>query len=847
MTKYDHAAWEKKWQRVWQENGTFAARMGGEKSKKAYVLEMFPYPSGRIHMGHVRNYAMGDVIARYRLANGFDVLHPMGWDGFGMPAENAAMAHNTHPKTWTYNNIAAMRKQLQALGFGLDWSREFATCDPEYYGQQQKIFLAFWKAGLVYRKSSRVNWDPVDQTVLANEQVIDGRGWRSGALVESRELTQWFFKITDYAQQLLDGLKGLKRWPEKVRAMQANWIGRSEGLQFCFTLVDPPAGIAPTIEVYTTRPDTLYGASFVALAPDHPLISAAADSNPALAAFVKKCAHTGTSEEALERAQKEGVDTGLRVRHPFIEGETLPVWAANFVLMGYGTGAIFGCPAGDQRDLEFARKYDLPVTTVVCPPGKTAAEAEITDTAYTGPGLMINSGFLDGLNTDAAIAAACEKIEALGYGARTVNFRLRDWGVSRQRYWGCPIPALHCSKCGVVPVPEADLPVVLPDDVSFDQPGNPLARATAWKRTTCPQCGGPAERETDTLDTFVDSSWYFARFCSPHAADPVDPRASRFFMPVDQYIGGVEHAVLHLLYARFFTRAMIDCDLLEMDGEEPFTGLFTQGMVTHQTYKNAQGEWLAPDQVEPCADGWIERKTGAPVVAGGIEKMSKSKHNTIDPENIIARFGADVARWFVLSDSPPERDVQWSEAGVEGAHRFIQRVWDQACASAGQDPELPLDLKLERVCHKTIKAVSEDIEGFRFNRAIARLYDFLNSIRKQPGQHNTQLPMRIFAQLMGPFAPHLAQTCWQKLGADGLVATTPWPVYDPALVEDEDLVIPVQINGRRRGEFRAPRGLSQDQAKDLALANSGAVRALKGMTVRKIIVVPDRIVNIVAS
>ena len=847
MTKYDHAASEKKWQRVWQENGTFAAHMDGDRGRKTYVLEMFPYPSGRIHMGHVRNYAMGDAVARYRLAKGDNVLHPMGWDGFGMPAENAAMANKTHPKTWTYNNIAAMRKQLQALGFGLDWSREFATCDPEYYGQQQKIFLAFWKAGLVYRKSSKVNWDPVDQTVLANEQVIDGRGWRSGALVESRELTQWFFRITAYAQELLDGLQTLKHWPEKVRAMQANWIGRSEGLQFRFALVDPPAGLETEIEVYTTRPDTLFGASFLALAPDHPLITALAKTRPELAEFVAACARTGVSEEALERAEKEGIDTGLRVRHPFREGETLPVWAANFVLMSYGTGAIFGCPAGDQRDLDFARKYGLPVTAVVCPPGKSPAEAAITDTAYTGPGTMINSGFLDGLSTEEAIAAASEKIEAMGLGVRTVNYRLRDWGVSRQRYWGCPIPAVHCPKCGVVPVPEADLPVTLPDDVSFDQPGNPLARNDAWKTTTCPQCGGPAERETDTLDTFVDSSWYFARFCSPHAPVPVEPRAARYYLPVDQYIGGVEHAVLHLLYARFFTRAMKDCGLLEMEGEEPFTGLFTQGMVTHQTFKNAEGAWLAPDEVERRGNGWVERKTGAPVTAGGIEKMSKSKRNTIDPESIIARFGADVARWFVLSDSPPERDVQWSEAGVEGAHRFIQRVWAQACDSATQKPGLDADAALERLCHKAIKAVSADIEAFRFNRAIARLYDLLNAIRKRSGRADTVAPMLIFSQLIGPFAPHLAQSCWEKLGAEGLVATTPWPVFDPALAEDEELVIPVQINGRRRGEFRAPRGLSREEAQDLALANAGAVRALKGLTVRKVIVVPDRIVNIVAS
>ncbi len=848
MTFYDHSASEQKWQRAWDENKTFSADRHASGKKKAYILEMFPYPSGRIHMGHVRNYAMGDVIARYRLANGFSVLHPMGWDAFGMPAENAAMARKVHPKAWTYENIAAMREQMQQLGFALDWSREFATCDPEYYGQQQKIFLAFWKAGLVYRKSSKVNWDPVDQTVLANEQVIDGRGWRSNALVESRKLTQWFFKITDYAESLLDGLKTLDRWPEKVKTMQANWIGRSEGLQFHFSITDEtPCDGFKTIEVYTTRPDTLHGASFLALAPDHPVIQGMAKSNPALKAFADKCAQLGTSEEALERAEKEGVDTGLRVKHPFIKGETLPVWAANFVLMNYGTGAIFACPAGDQRDLDFARKYELPVIPVVCPEGTEPDDVLIGDAAYTGGGTMINSGFLNGLGVDEAIVKASQAIENSGAGKTTVNYRLRDWGVSRQRYWGCPIPAVHCQKCGVVPVREGDLPIILPDDVSFDQPGNPLNRAQAWKETNCPECGSAAIRETDTLDTFVDSSWYFARFCSPHASAPVDPEASKFYLPVDQYIGGVEHAVLHLLYARFFTRAMKDCGLIDIDGEEPFAGLFTQGMVTHQTYKNKQKQWVPPHEVEKKDGAWVEYKTGEAVTVGAIEKMSKSKLNIVDPKDIIARYGADVARWFVLSDSPPERDVEWTEAGVEGSNRFIQRVWASTCAAMDASGSTKPDTELARLCHKTIKAVGEDIEGFRFNRAVARLYDLLNAVRKATGLSDTAPTMRVFAQLLAPFAPHLAEACWEKLGGVGLVATTDWPNYDPALVEDDTIMIPVQINGKRRGEFSAPRGLSQEEVQSLALANEGAVRALTGLTVRKVVVVPDRIVNIVAN
>ncbi|PHS28107.1 MAG: leucine--tRNA ligase [Robiginitomaculum sp.] len=848
MTLYNHSASEKKWQKAWTDGGVFKADPQDSGKDKAYVLEMFPYPSGRIHMGHVRNYAMGDVVARYRLANGFSVLHPMGWDAFGMPAENAAMANNTQPKTWTYENIDAMREQMQRLGFALDWDREFATCDPEYYGQQQKIFLAFWKAGLVYRKSSKVNWDPVDQTVLANEQVIDGRGWRSNALVETRELTQWFFKITEYAEDLLRGLDDLDRWPNKVKTMQANWIGRSEGLQFSFALGEKtPCEGVDGIEVYTTRPDTLFGASFIALAPDHPITTQLAKSNPALKGFADKCARLGTTEEAVERAEKEGLDTGLRVKHPFIEGKTLPVWTANFVLMNYGTGAIFACPAGDQRDLDFARKYDLPVLAVVCPEGKTKEDALIEKTAYTGSGTIINSGFLDGLPVDEAIPKAIDAIEKTGQGKRTINYRLRDWGVSRQRYWGCPIPAIHCEDCGVVPVAEESLPVILPDEVSFDLPGNPLTRDEGWKATTCPKCGAKATRETDTLDTFVDSSWYFARFCSPRDDNPVDQKTTKYYLPVDQYIGGVEHAVLHLLYARFFTRAMKDCGLLDIEGREPFAGLFTQGMVTHQTYKDKDGNWLLPTEVEKKDGQWIKRDTGEAVKAGAIEKMSKSKLNTVDPKDIIARYGADVARWFVLSDSPPERDVEWTDAGVEGANRFVQRVWANACAATERSGDKVPDKQIERLCHKTIKAISEDIEGFGFNRAIARLYDFLNAIRKTPEDIDVTPLMRIFSQLLAPFAPHLAENCWEVLGGKGLVASAPWPSFDPALCEDEEIMIPVQINGKRRGEFMAAKGLAKGNVEALALANAGALRALQGLTVRKVIVVPDRIVNIVAN
>ncbi|HRJ02696.1 MAG TPA: leucine--tRNA ligase, partial [Hyphomonas sp.] len=677
-TRYDPQTAEPRWRDAWAAADLFRTRSPKDAgdAPKAYVLEMFPYPSGRLHMGHVRNYAMGDVVARHRRAKGYNVLHPMGWDAFGMPAENAAMERGVHPGKWTYANIEAMKAQFLKLGLSLDWSREFATCDPEYYGAEQALFLKMLDKGLVYRKASKVNWDPVDNTVLANEQVIDGRGWRSGALVEQRELTQWFFRITAYADDLLEQVQKLDRWPEKVRVMQANWIGRSEGLQMKFRFAGPaPEGFGDGIDVFTTRPDTLFGASFVALSPDHPITVQMAANSKELQDFRAKCAQIGTSEEAIEKADKLGFDTGLKVAHPFIEGATVPVWVANFVLMGYGTGAIFGCPAHDQRDLDFARKFSLSVTPVVLPPDAEAASFRIADKAYTGPGSIFNSGFLDGLAVDEAKRLATARIEEMGQGKGTVNYRLRDWGVSRQRYWGCPIPIVHCEVCGIVPVPEKQLPVRLPDDVSFDKPGNPLEHHPTWKHTPCPTCGKPARRETDTLDTFVDSSWYFARFASVS-----DPAERSYWLPVDQYIGGIEHAVLHLLYSRFFTRAMRDCGLMDLPSGEPFAGLFTQGMVTHETYKSVDGKWLEPSSVEKSGNRWLEKSTGAPVEVGAIEKMSKSKKNTVDPDAIVATFGADVARWFVLSDSPPERDVEWTQAGVEGAARFAQRIWALADA-----------------------------------------------------------------------------------------------------------------------------------------------------------------------
>jgi leucyl-tRNA synthetase len=859
MVRYNPKVSEPHWRDVWRDAGVFLTRAPDEAhgKPKYYVLEMFPYPSGRIHMGHVRNYTMGDVVARYKRARGFNVLHPMGWDAFGMPAENAAMERGVHPKGWTYDNIAAMREQLKMLGLSIDWSREFATCDPTYYGRQQQWFNQLFAKGLVYRKEANVNWDPVDHTVLANEQVIDGRGWRSGALVEKRKLTQWFLRITDYADALIEGLGTLDRWPDKVRIMQQNWIGRSQGLAMAFDIVGAaPAGFE-RVEVYTTRPDTLFGASFVGIAADHPLAQALAADRPEVGAFIAKCRQGASTEAELETAEKLGFDTGIKVAHPFIAGQTLPVWIANFILMDYGTGAIFGCPAHDQRDLDFARKYDLPVRPVVLPPDATADTFEVGAEAYVGPGRIYRSDFLDGLSIEAAKAQAIAKIEAMGRGAGSTVYRLRDWGVSRQRYWGCPIPIVHCPTCGPVAVPDDQLPVLLPDDVAFDQPGNPLLRHPSWRFTTCPTCGGAAERETDTLDTFVDSSWYFARFTDPTAPEPISKAASDYWLGVDQYIGGVEHAVLHLLYARFITRALKDVGLVSV--EEPFVGLFTQGMVTHETFKSAEGKWLSPAEVdyrtEGGAKGFFEIATGGPVKVGGVEKMSKSKKNVVAPEDIFDQYGVDAARLFVLSDSPPERDVQWTEGGVEGAWRFVNRVWnevdgaiDGADAVSAPDQADQAD-QLNRAVHKLIKAATEGLEGFRFNSAVAQFYAFLNTLKKHQtaGREARIEALDVFVRVISPFTPHLAEACWERLGRAGLVVDAPWPEFDAALAADEEVVLPVQINGKRRGEIRAPAGAPEADVRRIALDDAGVQKHLEGVTVRKVIVVQDRIVNIVVG
>ena len=850
--RYEPKTAEPRQQARWAAADAFRMPTEGTGRPKYYVLEMFPYPSGAIHMGHARNYVMGDVVARSKRAQGFDVLHPMGWDAFGLPAENAAIERGVHPGDWTWSNIAAMRDQLKLLGLSLDWSREFATCDPAYYGKQQAWFLDLFRRGLVYRKDSVVNWDPVDNTVLANEQVVDGRGWRSGAVVEKRKLNQWFLRITDYADDLIEGLKELEgRWPDKVRLMQENWIGRSKGLQMTWKWAgDAPSAAPDGLEIYTTRPDTLFGASFMGVAPDHPIARAIAEVNPDAAAFVAECRKGGSTQAEIEQAEKIGFDTGLKVIHPF-DGREVSVWIANFILSEYGTGAIFGCPAHDQRDLDFARKYRLPVVPVVRPDGGEN-DFNVGTEAYVGPGRLFNSDFLNGLEIEPAKAEAIRRIEAAGAGQGATIYRLRDWGVSRQRYWGCPIPVIHCAMCGPVGVPTDQLPVELPKDVTFDTPGNPLDRHPTWKHVACPTCGGQAVRETDTLDTFVDSSWYFARFTDPTAAEPINRAAADKWLPVDQYIGGVEHAVLHLLYARFISRALSDAGLMSV--REPFAGLFTQGMVIHETYRRADGAWVEPTDVELTNDAGKrsarQLSTGDVLVIGDIEKMSKSKKNVVAPQEIVEAYGVDAGRLFVLSDSPPERDVQWTSGGVEGASRFVQRVWAEA---DGFDADAPAnaeaDASLIRETHKAIKAVSEGVSGFRFNSAIAKLYAFVATVRDHGAAGGTARRQALSAlvRLVAPFTPHLAEECWTRLGEEGMVLDAPWPEFDPALAADDEVTLPIQVNGKRRGEIRVARGLEPAEVEAIVMADPDVQARLEGQTVRKIVVVKDRIVNLVVG
>lgn len=843
-TRYNFRENEEKWQKSWEKSSLYKAQ---ENAPKYYVLEMLPYPSGRLHMGHVRNYTIGDVVARYKHACGYSVLHPMGWDAFGLPAENAAIQRNIHPKTWTLENIAHMKAEIRSLGISYDWTREISTCSPEYYGQEQKIFLDFLKAGIAYRKESFVNWDPVESTVLANEQVIEGRGWRSGALVERRKLSQWFFKITDFAQELLDDLNHLGHWPDQVKTMQVNWIGRSEGLRICFSLVE----MDEELEVFTTRPDTLFGASFIGISPDHPLVEKLAQSSTTLQSFIAECRAHGTSQKELDTAEKKGFNTGLMLHHPFLKDQPLPLYVANFVLMDYGTGVIFGCPAHDERDYEFAQKYNLPILPVI----KGTQDSVLP---YEGDGILMHSDFLDGLSVMDAKEEITRRLVEKKRGVREVNYKLRDWGVSRQRYWGCPIPMIHCPSCGIVPVPEEQLPVKLPDDVTFDQPGNPLDHHPTWKYVNCPECGGAAERETDTFDTFVDSSWYFARYCSPHASLPIDQEKAEFWLPVDQYIGGIEHAILHLLYARFFTKALRKCGYWTLS--EPFKNLLTQGMVCHETYQDQVETWLAPDEVEKQNGQYIKIADGTPVKVGRSEKMSKSKANVVPANKMVEEYGADTLRLFMLSDSPPERDIEWSEAGIEGSWRYLNKVWRLVHSHLSllktiEDLAVPPTftekaLKVRKLTHKTIFHATEDIDRFHLNRYIARIREFSNTLEEfSPAEDSEkwvlQEALETLVLLIAPALPHLAEALWAALGHPPFVYNTPWPKADAALLKEESIKLAVQVNGKMRGTLEIVPHLSEAEIKALVLDLPSVKVQLQDKMLKKFIYIPGKVANVV--
>ncbi len=861
--RYNIKECEAKWRAKWDDNNCFEAHEDADK-EKYYVLEMFPYPSGRIHVGHVRNYTLGDVVARYRRAKGYNVLRPMGWDAFGLPAENAAIDRGVHPAKWTISNTAEMREQLKSMGLAIDWSREITTCMPEYYRHEQKMFLRFLKNGIAYRKESIVNWDPVDNTVLANEQVVDGKGWRTGAPVERKKLNQWFLKITDYADDLLEGLEALDRWPEKVRTMQKNWIGKSQGLKLNFTIFHPEqsegsqnkgedfsANPEMTLEVFTTRPDTIFGASFAAIAADHPLAEKLAGEKEGFADFIRQCQATGTSEAAIEQAEKLGFDTGYTVQHPFLEDVKLPLYIANFILMDYGTGAIYGVPAHDQRDYDFAQKYDLPIKQVI-----DHDEANTEQEAYTGAGKLINSDFLNGLDIENAKAEIIKQCEELGIGEGTTQYRLRDWGISRQRYWGCPIPVVYRESDGAcIPVPEDQLPVELPEDIDFSKPGNPLDNHPTWKHTTCPQTGQPAIRETDTFDTFFESSWYQFRYCDPHnETEPVGKDKSDYWMPqsggVEQYIGGVEHAVLHLLYARFFTRAMKTCGYVSCD--EPFLGLFTQGMVTHETYQDTDGKWLFPYEYEALNDKSVAK-------VGPSIKMSKSKKNVVDPEDILDTYGADAARLFILSDSPPERDLEWTESGIEGAWKFVNKlhriISDSIDNLPGANTPKPSDFsekasELRSVSHKTINGISKSIEDFAMNKAVAQMRELSNAISSfRPEGETDQWALResfeILIKLINPMMPHLAEELWSQLGHENLLTNEPWPIADESLLKEETVTIGVQVNGKMRATINIAMDANEETAREAALAQDNVQRTMDGKQIRKFIYVPGKIVNLV--
>lgn len=855
MSRYNFKEQEAKWKSAWDEADIYKADDTSSKPKY-YVLEMFPYPSGRLHVGHVRNYTLGDVVARYKRAKGYEVLHPMGWDAFGLPAENAAIQHNVHPREWTLQNVEYMKQEYKDIGCSYDWDREVLSCSPDYYKHEQKFFLDFLKHDLVYRKESFVNWDPVEGSVLANEQVIDGKGWRSGAPVERMKLNQWFLRITHFADDLLKGLDTLTEWPEKVVLMQRNWIGKSQGarIQFKVNELDDTS-----LEVFTTCPHTLYGASFIGLSADHPLVEQLAAQNPALKTFVAECRAMGTSTKDLDTVEKKGFNTGLTVQHPFRKGEALPVFVANFVIMDYGTGAIFACPAHDQRDYEFATKYNLPIIPVVHPAKVSAKSFSLEGEAYTGDGIMFNSDFLDGLSTEEAIDAATKKLKSLGIGKAETIFKLRDWGVSRQRYWGCPIPIIHCPKCGAVPVPEDQLPVTLPEDLSFDKPGNPLDHHPRWKHVECPVCSGAAERETDTLDTFFESSWYFLRFCSPQSQDPLDKDLVDHWMPVDQYIGGIEHAILHLLYSRFFTRALKHCGYTSV--EEPFKRLLTQGMVCHQTYKDQSGAWLYPEEVLTTEEGGtIKISDGTSVTLGRSEKMSKSKRNVVSAEKMVQDYGADAVRMFILSDSPPERDLEWTAAGIEGTWRFVNRVWrlysihssrftnyDARVAPKDISPDA---LTLRKQTHKFIRDTAQDIERFHLNRYSARIREYVNQIESFQVQIDTDSwvlaeALDSLLVILVPVAPYLAESLQELCGHEGFASERQWPSFNEQLVQDDQITLAIQVNGKMRATIEIPHNVEKEVLQEQVLDLPIVKQHMNGNELKKFVYIPGRIANVV--
>ncbi len=861
MSRHNFNEVEKKWQSKWESEHTFKVEVDQAKPK-SYVLEMLPYPSGKLHMGHVRNYTLGDVLSRYKKQKGFNVMHPMGWDSFGLPAENAAMQHDTHPGKWTYENIDFMRQQIKSLGMSYDWDREIATCHPKYFKHEQQMFIDFLKKGLAYRKESLVNWDPVENTVLANEQVVDGKGWRSGAVVELKKLNQWFLKITDYSEELIAGLKEITDWPEKVRTMQNNWIGKSQGM----TIVFPVDNSDQVVEIFTTRPDTFFGASFIGISPNHAIALDLAKDNKDLAKFIEECNQTDTSEEAVAKAEKKGVDTGLRVKH-HITGDLLPIYVANFVLMGYGTGAVYGVPAHDQRDFEFATKYKLPIIEVVKPLDYKGDDFKINDEAYTTyESVHFNSQFLNGLTVVEAKEKMMTYMEEHKIGRRETNYRLHDWGVSRQRYWGCPVPIVYCDEHGAVPVNSSDLPITLPDDVEFKSAGNPLENHPTWKHTTCPTCGKPAIRETDTFDTFFESSWYFLRYLDPRNEEQAFAQdKAKYWMNVDHYIGGVEHAVMHLLYARFFNLALRDCGYLDssMESFEPFKALLTQGMICHETYKDEDGNWVFPDDVIKLNDGTYQHaKTRKKVTIGRVEKMSKSKKNVVDPDFIIRSYGADTARMFVVSDSPPDRDLEWTESGADGCWRFLNRVWrmveeksdiiqniaDQDSASFTGETK-----KIYSLIHKTIFAVEEELPQFQYNKIIARIRELTNSLSSMSldddhSQYVYKFGMEAVTRLLNPITPHITEEIWEVLFKKKTqLSQTPWIEYDKNFLVDDTVTIAIQVNGKVRNTLEVPKDISKEDLEKIALDDEKIKNNIAGKTIRKVIVVPARIVNIVAN